>query len=218
MSVVNKNLNQNEENDFTADNILDSVFFIFDKILEHTKNTKEKTETIFDHSHKKYDHHSQEDILENDEAENLSTASTTNSDDSSEEENEHRSFLDKYGIEDFVVLCYKNLNFNENLLILAMMNLEKILAKNFVLTEDNIHLTFFLCMMEVHKFYNDVPFSNKDYSKLCGINAEELLDLELEFLDYVDYNMNIPDEKYFTYKKNLKRFFNANIILENHYL
>ena len=148
----------------------------------------------------------------------LSTASTTNSDDSSEEENEHRSFLDKYGIEDFVVLCYKNLNFNENLLILAMMNLEKILAKNFVLTEDNIHLTFFLCMMEVHKFYNDVPFSNKDYSKLCGINAEELLDLELEFLDYVDYNMNIPDEKYFTYKKNLKRFFNANIILENHYL
>ena len=75
------------------------------------------------------------------------------------------------------------------------------MAKNFVLTEDNIHLTFFLCMMEVHKFYNDVPFSNKDYSKLCGINAEELLDLELEFLDYVDYNMNIPDEKYFTYKK-----------------
>lgn len=142
MSVVNKNLNQTEENDFTADNILDSVFFIFDKILEHTKNTQEKTETIFDHSHKKYDHHSQEDILENDEAENLSTASTTNSDDSSEEENEHCSFLDKYGIEDFVVLCYKNLNFNENLLILAMMNLEKILAKNFVLTEDNIHLTF----------------------------------------------------------------------------
>ena len=46
MSVVNKNLNQTEENDFTADNILDSVFFIFDKILEHTKNTKEKTETI----------------------------------------------------------------------------------------------------------------------------------------------------------------------------
>ena len=216
MSVVMKNFMQKRENNFSPDNILDAAFLIFDGILACTKKTKKQFSSIFDHIHKNENHPKQETEPEEDSL-NLSESTASTSSDTSSEDG-HCCILDKYGIEDFVVLCYKNLNFNENLLILAMMNLEKILAKNFVLTEDNIHLTFFLCMMEVHKFYNDVPFSNKDYSKLCGINAEELLDLELEFLDYVDYNMNIPDEKYFTYKKNLKRFFNANIILENHYL
>ena len=112
-------------------------------------------------------HHKQDSEPEDD---STLSGSDTSSDDG------HCCILDKYGIEDFVVLCYKCLDFDEHMLIMAMMNLDRLLEKDFVLTEQNIQKVFFLCMMEVHKFYNDVPFSNKDYSKLCGINAEELLD------------------------------------------
>ena len=72
--------------------------------------------------------------------------------------------------------------------------------------------------MEVHKYYNDVICYNKDYAKLCGISTEELLSLELEFLNYVDYNMNISDEKYNTYKKNLKNFFDKKVFIQSKYL
>ena len=104
------------------------------------------------------------------------------------------------------------------MLILSMMNLDRLLEKGLVLTEQNIHKVFFLCMMEVHKYYNDVICYNKDYAKLCGISTEELLSLELEFLNYVDYNMNISDEKYNTYKKNLKNFFDKKVWIHSKYL
>ena len=103
-------------------------------------------------------------------------------------------------------------------MILAMMNLDKILAKNFVITEKNVHKTFFICMMEVHKFLNDVTFRNNDYAKLCGISTKELLQLELEFMDFVDYNMNITEENYFAYEKKMKKYFENNIIFETKYL
>ena len=121
-------------------------------------------------------------------------------------------------IEDFIILCYKRLDFDEHLLILSMMIFEKILAKDFVLTEKNIHKVFFLCMMEVQKFYNDANFTNKNFAKLCGMSTEELLELELKFLDFIDYNMNILDDDYFKYKKKLKNYFDYNVIIEMKYL
>ena len=52
MSVVLKNLYNIEEKEFTSDNILDTVFSIFSKILNHTKNMESKTSSVFDHRHK----------------------------------------------------------------------------------------------------------------------------------------------------------------------
>ena len=102
------------------------------------------------------------------------------------------------------------------MLILSMMYFDKILAKKFILTENNIHKVFFICMMEVQKFYSVFP--NKDYAKLCGISTEELLELELEFLNYLDFNMNISEDDFFAYKKKLKNYFEKFIIFERKYL
>ena len=210
MSVVIKKYVNNRENNFTSDNILDTIFFIFDKITTQTKKSKEKFSSNFDHIHKNDNtHHKQDSEPEDD---STLSGSDTSSDDG------HCCILDKYGIEDFVVLCYKCLDFDEHMLIMAMMNLERILEKDFVLTEQNIHKVFFLCMMEVHKYYNDVICYNKDYAKLCGISTDELLNLEFEFMNYIDYNMNIPDDKYNIYKKNLHKFFDKNVIIQSTYL
>ena len=216
MSVVIKNYVNKSENNFTPDNILDSIFYIFDKILEHTKKSKEKISSIFDHIHKSDIHHKQETESEDDSLRLSEGSSTTSSDTSSDDG--HCCIIDKYGIEDFVVLCYKCLDFDEHMIIMAMMNLDRLLEKDFVLTEQNIHKVFFLCMMEVHKFYNDVTCYNKDYAKLCGISSDELLNLEFEFMNYVDYDMYISDDKYNTYKKNLKNFFDTKVIIQSKYL
>ena len=214
MSVFVKNPCQTRENNFSPDNILDTCFLILEKVLEHTEKTKKKISSNFDHRHKESFQIKQDQDLEDD---SLSLASASTSSDSSSED-ESCCILDKYSIDDFILICYKSLEFDEHLLILAMMYLEKLLAKGFILTNENIHKTFFVCMMEAVKFYTDGTYSNKDFAKFCGISSQELIDLEFEFLDYIEYNMNIPDEEYFKYKKRLKNFFNKNIIVEGKYL
>lgn len=216
MSVVIKNFMQKRENNFSPDNILDSIFLIFDGILACSKKNKNQFSSIFDHIHKNENHLKQETDQEEDTL-NLSESTASTSSDSSSDDG-HCCILDKYGIEDFVVLCYKCLDLDEHMLIMAMMNLERILEKDFILTEQNIHKVFFLCMMEVHKYYNDVICYNKDYAKLCGISTDELLNLEFEFMNYIDYNMNIPDDKYNLYKKNLHKFFDKYIMIPSTYL
>ena len=212
MSVVLKNLYKIEEKEFTSDNILDTVFSIFSKILNHTKNMESKTSSVFDHRHKA-DHLMQENLQDSPHSQYLDTSG---SDSTSDEE--HCCILDDLSIENFVILCYKSLGLDDHMLILSMMYFDKILAKKFILTENNIHKVFFICMMEVHKFYSDVVFPNKDYAKLCGINTEELLELELEFLNYLDFNMNISEDDFFAYRKKLKKYFKTYIIFERKYL
>ena len=211
MSVVLKNLYNIEEKEFTSDNILDSAFSIFSKIINHTKNLENKTSSVFDHRHKAG--HLTQEIQDSPQSQYLDTSG---SDSTSEEE--HCCILDDLSIENFVILCYKSLGLDDHMLILSMMYFDKILAKKFILTENNIHKVFFICMMEVHKFYSDVVFPNKDYAKLCGISTEELLELELEFLNYLDFNMNISEDDFFAYKKKLKNYFEKFIIFERKYL
>ena len=209
MSVVLKNLYNIEEKEFTSDNILDSVFSIFSRILNHTKNVENKTSSVFDHRHKA-------DYLIQENLQDMPYLDNSGSDSTSDEE--HCCILDVLSIENFVIFCYKSLGLDDHMLILSMMYFDKILAKKFILTENNIHKVFFICMMEVQKFYNDVVFPNKDCAKLCGISTEELLELELEFFNYLDFNMNISDDDYFAYKKKLKKYFEKNIIFEGKYL
>lgn len=212
MSVVCKKLYKTEENKFTPDQILNTCFSIFSGILALSENIHDKPATIFDHIPKS-DYHKQGDFDDNLQSQDLDS---TSSDSSSEEE--YSCNLDKYNIDSFVVLCYKALCFDENLMILSMMIFDKILAKKFVVTEKNIHKIFFLCMMEVQKYYNDVPFTNKDCAELSGLSTKELLDLELEFMNYIDYDMNITEENYIKYKKRMKNFFENKVMIEIKYL
>ena len=211
MSVVIKRAFQAYKTKFSANNVFDSIFWILNKILNYTKTSNLKKPSKFDHNHKLS--HSNQDLNQpSADDSSISTNSSFSSDD------EHCCNVDKFDIEDFTVLCYKALGLNENLLIVAMMFLDKILENNFVISDENIHKTFFLCMMEAQKFYDDENFSNKDYAKFCGIPSEELLELELEFMDYIQYDLNISDDKFFGYKKRLQKVFQTNIIIPNKYI
>ena len=211
MSVVKKRAFQAKEKEFSADNVLDSIFWVLNKILDYTNSTNIESSSKFDHSHK-LSHLNQDLNQTSSDDGTLSTNASFSS------EIEHCCNLDKYDFEDFIVLCYKALQLNENLIILAMMYLDKILANKFVVSDKNIHKIFFLCIMEAQKFYEDVNFNNKDYAKLCGISHEELLELELEFMDLIDYKFSIPDDEFFTYKKGLKKIFNTNILVPQKYI
>lgn len=205
MSVVQqKSYKENDEKEMNANNYLEVIFMILNRIMDYTKDLDEKTPSIFDH----YCHSQDSD----------KASISTSSSDSSSGDFDLCCEIDKLDIEDFIINYYKKMDFNSYLLILAMMNLDKLLSKNFILTDTNIHKVFFICMMETQKYYEDENFTNKDYAKICGITTDELLELELEFLNYLDFNIFIKDEEYFKYKDNLKNLYESSVIINNTYI
>ena len=208
MSVVQPtNIKENEDKPMNPNHSLEIIFFILNKILDYTNDLEEKTPSIFDH------HHSQ-----NNENNKSALSTSTLSSDNSSSGPDFCCELDKYDFEDFIIHSYKNLEFSSDLLILSMMNLDKLLSKKFILTLANIHKVFFLCMMETHKYYRDENYKNKDYAKICGITTEELLELELEFMNYMDFNIFIKDEDFKKYKKKMKKLHKQNIIINYIYV
>ena len=127
--------------------------------------------------------------------------------DSDSENNENNSIIEKLDIENFIIRCIELLDINEEILILSMMALDKLLAKKFFLCENNLHKVIFICIMETHKYYNDDFFiSNNDYSKVSGIPTDELLNMELEFMNIIYFNMYINEEDYDNYCIKIKKY------------
>jgi hypothetical protein len=205
MSVVSHiKYNENDEKPMNPNDSLEIIFMIINRILGYTSDLGKKTPSKFDHYHHNQDNNENP------------ISSTAYSDDSSD--SDHCCIFDKLDYEEFIVYCYKKLGFSSNLLILSMMNLDKLLTKNFILTSENIHKAFFMCMMETQKYYEDENFKNKDYAKVCEISTEELLQLELEFMDYMEFNLHITNEDYINYKNKLQNFYKQNIIISNEYV
>jgi len=205
MSTVQSCYYKDQDKSMNPKEALNAIFMILNQILDYTKDLDEKTPSVFDHYH----HHNHES-----DKNSLSTSCS----DCSSSEADFCCELDKYDMEDFIYRCYKMLGFDSNLLILSMMNLDKLLTNKFILTSTNIHKIFFTCMMETQKYYDDESFTNKVYAKTCGISTKELLELELEFMNYIDFNIYIKDEDFFQYKRKLQSVYESSRIISNTYI
>ena len=66
--------------------------------------------------------------------------------------------------------------------------------------ENNIHkllIGAFICAI---KFYCDEIFYNSIYAKICGVSLKDINELEISFLNLLDFNLNISKEEYLKYE------------------
>jgi hypothetical protein len=166
---------------FNIQNSLTTMFKIINNILTYTSN-KIKTPTIFDL--------------------NANQLSETDSESDDSEED----FIGKMKFETFIEKIVYILDFDDNLLILSLMVLDKFLTSKIILSQSNVHKVFFICLMETHKFFDDNTFTNKDYAKMCGVSVEELLNMEIYFLECINFNLFIKDDEFKKYKDNFEKF------------
>ena len=118
------------------------------------------------------------------------------------------SNLDNYDFEDLFKFCIKILKINDNLLVLIMMYIDKIIANGkFILCEKNINKLFYTCLMITQKYYEDNSFNNKAYANLVGINCEELLKMEMEFMNMINFELFIKGEEFEKYKQKISKFY-----------
>lgn len=118
------------------------------------------------------------------------------------------SILDKYDFEDLFRFCIKRLKIDDNLLVLIMMNIDKIIAKShFIISNENINRLFYTCLMITKKYYEDNSFNNKAYSSLVGINCDDLLNMEIEFMKMIDFEFFIKDKEFHNYKQKISELY-----------
>ena len=91
------------------------------------------------------------------------------------------------------------------------MNIDKILSKEFILTFSNVKNVLFTCMVITQKYYEDENFTDKDYSKIINIDANELIQMEIEFLSLIDFSLHISDEEFNKYKNKIKKVWENNL-------
>lgn len=183
--------------EMTKVDLIETFLIILNKITDYTDALEQRTPSLFD---KNISHQQELDMDE------FSTCSSLNEencifDDSNKENKKYNCTLT-----DYFYFWIDKLNFDDNLLLLTMMNIDKILSKEFILTEDNVKNVLFTCMVITQKNYEDINYTDKDYAKILNVSAEELLNMELDFLEYIDFSLYISQEKFDEYKLKIYNF------------
>ena len=179
--------------------IIDTIDYILMNIVDYSSTIDERTPSIFDNPS----------LFDSNES-NSTSCSSIESKDSGNCDSTFLNKIDKYDFNTFIKKFSKNFQLDENTLILSLMNLDKILKDNFIITEKNVGYLFYTSMVVSQKFYEDEPFDNKIYAKYVGISSTELTQLELEFLEMMGFNLFVPEEKFFNYKNRMASLHNKN--------
>ena len=186
-------INEYEEN-MPKNGLIETILMIINKILDYTSTLEQKMPSIFDEN---------KNVQNECDSDKLNTSSSSN--------DENVAFNDKnYTLHDYFYYWVEKLDFNENLLILTMMNIDKFLSKNFIITSDNVKNVIFSCMVLTQKSYEDETIYDKDYAKIFKIKTDELINMELEFLKIIDYRLFVSGEEFDNYKSRMVKIWKHN--------
>ena len=183
--------------EMTKMDLIETFLIILNKITDYTDALEQRTPSIFD---KNISHQQELDMDE------LSTCSSLNEENCIFDDSNKENKEDNCTLTDYFYFWIDKLNFDENLLLLAMMNIDKLLSKEFILTEDNVKNVLFTCMVITQKNYEDINYTDKDYAKILNVSAEELLKMELDFLEYINFSLYISQEEFDEYKLKIYNF------------
>ena len=189
----------NISKEMTKKDIIETILFIMRQILNYTSKLKETIPSVFDKKEKE-------------DKNILSDLSTNQSDSLSDKENDN-SIEEKYSFAELIYYWIEKLNFNEDMLYLMMMNLDKLLnSKKIILNEKNVENIMFTCMVITQKYYEDEIFSDKDYSRLKNIDYDDLINMQMDFLETINYSLLINKDDLEQYKIKMKRVWKKNMI------
>ena len=204
MRRVINDINTSQE-EMSKKDIIETILYIIDQILAYTSKLDQVIPSIFDKKEKE-EKNKEEDLSTCQSLSDINSEDKEDKEDSTEEEK-------KYSLADYFYYCTDKLNFDGNMLILMMMNLDKILnSKKIILNEKNAENILFTCMVITQKYYEDNIFSDKDYSRLKKIECIELYNMQMTFLDSINYSLLIDKDDLNKYKKRMERVWINNMI------
>ena len=108
-------------------------------------------------------------------------------------------------IEKVIPKIFKIFNADGQIIILSLFLLEKAIYKSkILLDETNVIKLVSISLIETIKFYIDEY--NFDGNLICSIlkiEKDMLVNLEINFLRYIDYKLKIDEDKFFLFKQKI---------------
>ena len=176
--------------EMNKEDLIETFLMIIYRIIDYNSSSEQKTPSIFDKNN------FQQEI----DPDKLSTSSSSIDENLNFQTNLKE---ESYTLHDYFYYWIKKLDFNENLLLLTMKNLDKLLAKDFILTDDNVKNVLFTCMIITQKNFEDESFNDKDYAKILEVSPKDIINMQIEFLDYIDFSLYISEEEFNKYKRKM---------------
>ena len=190
--------------EMTKKDIIETILFILDQIISYTSKLNQSTTSIFDRK-------------ETEEKDSQAEQSTDFffffTDKIQEIKSGSPKKNEKLSLCELIYYWAEVLKFDEDLLVLMTMNLDKILNSNLIILSDkNVENVIFTLMVITQKYYEDINFTDKDYSKVVKIDCDELINMQMELLDLIDYSLNNNEDEFKKYKIKMRR------LCEKHFL
>lgn len=92
----------------------------------------------------------------------------------------------------------------DGLLIHTIIILNRVLHQNIQLNHYNAHRLIFICLMISSKIYDEFHYCNGYWSVISGTTLEDVNQMEIELLQYIDYDVFIAHEHMSPVVKSIK--------------
>ena len=96
------------------------------------------------------------------------------------------------------ILYYIKIEFST--LIIAMIYIDRICREKVFLNEYNIHRIMVIAIYIAYTYNEDTIYNNNYLSLVSGMSKNEIVTLEEDFLELIEFNLFIKDELYEQYK------------------
>lgn len=105
-------------------------------------------------------------------------------------------------IEDLISKLFDELEMEKNTLILSYFSMKKLLRKNKnYLSLKNFEKIFLTSCYINSKFNEDLIYGTENYSKICELTKDELIFLENEYCEMIDFELFVNEELFEEYSK-----------------
>ena len=102
---------------------------------------------------------------------------------------------------DYLRRIIKYLKIEYSTLIIAMIYIDRICKEKVFLNEYNIHRIMLISIYIAYIYNEDCNYDNKYLALVSGLSKTEMMTLEEDFLDLIDFNLYVKEEIFEKYKK-----------------
>jgi len=115
----------------------------------------------------------------------------------------HFTYKMKPGISllDYLRRILKYVKIEYSTLIIAMIYIDRICKEKVFLNEFNIHRVMLISIYMAYTYNEDCKYDNKYLALVSGLSKSEMLLLEEDFLDLIEFKLYVSEEIYEQYKK-----------------
>ena len=115
----------------------------------------------------------------------------------------HFTFKMKPGINllDYLRRILKYVKIEYSTLIIAMIYIDRICKEKVFLNEYNIHRIMLISIYMAYTYNEDCIYDNKYLALVSGLNIKEMILLEEDFLDLIEFKLFVTDETFDQYKR-----------------